>query len=190
MSGSNKITVSKKLKQHFELLENEMMSLFHHLDMYKKLQKIVLSNEKLKSMDGTVTSWMQRSFISDLTVRGARLCDKDERTDSLIVFLRNLKNNNSDELRTKIDNDIEVLYGGEECKKLLNYRHQHIAHIAKKKDPLPKIGELFKALEIIEEIMKEYKILLFDTAILQYTPEIQNDWSEVFTIPWIESYKD
>lgn len=94
-------------------------------------------------------------------------------------------NGNNSYPASLIDKDIRKLTKEGPCKKIFDFRHDYVAHKAKNKRPAPTEGDLFKAFKVIEDIMKKYNSLLKANSVLYFTPEIQSDWEEVFTIPWI-----
>lgn len=75
-----------------EKINSETILLFHHLNLFKKLNDIISGNEKLKRMDSTLIGWMRKAFTDDLIIGLGRICDTDKRTESLIRFLKELKN--------------------------------------------------------------------------------------------------
>lgn len=83
-----------KMEKWLDELNKEVTSLFHHLDLFKKLMDMIDNNLRLKSMDKTALSWMRISFVVDLVIGISRICDTTKRTESLVKFLENLKNNN------------------------------------------------------------------------------------------------
>ena len=133
--------------------------------------------------------WMERSFYSDIVIRGARLCDKDKRSDSLLVFLKTLieKYNNDEKISKQITEDINKLANDENCKKLVQYRNKHIAHIDQDRADyeIPTFETIQDAINTIEEIIKKYKIHILNASTSSYTPTEQFDWTDVLKIPWI-----
>lgn len=213
-----------KMEKWLEELNEEVTSLFHHLDLFKKLMDMIDRNLRLKSMDKTALSWMKISFVVDLVIGISRICDTTKGTESLVKFLENLKRNNRLLTRAKyislynkssldnkndianrdfdnlagknsneysqelIDEDIKRLTKKENpCKKIVDFRNQYIGHIAQKKDSIPSYEDLFGAFEVIEGILKRYNLLLKAEAHISFTPTIQGNWQQVFTIPWVET---
>lgn len=87
----------------------------------------------------------------------------------------------------RFDADISELSCVNPCKKVLDYRHQYIAHSDWKRErAFPTYGELFEAFEVIQKILKKYHLLLRAASVTGFVPTIQGDWSEVLTIPWIQ----
>lgn len=74
-----------------EKINKEITLLFHHLDLFKKLNDIIARNKQLKRMDSTLIAWMRNAFTVDLIVGLGRICDTDRRTESLVRFLEQLK---------------------------------------------------------------------------------------------------
>lgn len=72
-------------------LNSDVIAVFHHLDLFKKLGDVIDKNEYLKKMDQSLLVWMRKTFIVDLVISIGQICDTDSRTDSLIQFLRELK---------------------------------------------------------------------------------------------------
>lgn len=84
-----------------------------------------------------------------------------------------------------IDEDIWKLTKETSCKKIIDFRNQYIAHLAKEKSPPPTYDDMFAAFEIIENVIIKYNLLLTAEALTRLTPTVQGDWKEVFTVPWI-----
>lgn len=82
--------------------------------------------------------------------------------------------------------DIKKITESEPIRKILTYRNQYIAHSDRAKDESPSYTELFQAFEIIEKIVKRYNLLLRAASFHKFTPVMQGDWQEVFTVPWIK----
>ena len=72
-------------------LINDVVFIFNHLDLFKKLGDIIDKNQSLKTMDQTLLTWMRNAFIVDLVISIGRICDDDARTSSLVQFLKELK---------------------------------------------------------------------------------------------------
>lgn len=72
-------------------LNNEIILIFHHLDLYKKLAEIIDNNKSFEKMDKTLLEWMRKSFIVDLVIGIGRICDATKGTRSLVKFLQELK---------------------------------------------------------------------------------------------------
>lgn len=72
-------------------MTNEVIMLFHHLDLFKQLNDIIVQNKALSAMDSTLLTWMRRAFSADLVVGIGRIIDADSRTQSLVCFLRQLR---------------------------------------------------------------------------------------------------
>lgn len=205
----------------FKKLYDEVFFLLRHLHLFKELGDIIDKNNRLKSMDQAVLSWMRKSFTVDLVVGIARICDTSKGTKSLVKFLSDLKKNRQyltrkryvalykdspfdksyanrhfDDIAGKgnnsypiklIDEDIEKLTKGNPCKKIMDFRHQYIVHIARNKAPLPSEKDLFSASEVIEKIMKKYnRLLTTHPESFPHDRIKQSGWQEVFTIPWID----
>lgn len=83
----------KEMNKWLDELYKEISHLCHHLNLFKELRNIVNKNNRLKSMDGTVLSWMNISFTVDMVIGMGRICDTTKRTRSLVRFLVKLKNN-------------------------------------------------------------------------------------------------
>lgn len=83
----------KEMNEWLDELNKEISHLCHHLDLFKKLMDIVNKNDRLKSMDGTVLSWMKISFAVDMVIGIGRICDTTKGTRSLVKFLVELKKN-------------------------------------------------------------------------------------------------
>lgn len=81
------------MEKLLEKLNQDIHSIFHHLDLFKKLNKIISSNQSLKKMDGTLLAWIKKASTVDLVISMGRICDRDIRTGSLVRFLEELKNN-------------------------------------------------------------------------------------------------
>jgi len=215
------------MEKWLEELNNEIFSIFHHLDLYKKLAEIIDNNKSFEKMDKTLLEWMRKSFIVDLVIGIGRICDNSRGTKSLVRFLQELKNkeeyitrkrylkffnnfhrdklidshmfeiqnNYFDKLagkgidklpKKRIDGDIAKLVKKNPCKKIIDFRNEYLAHIAKIKKPVPTHGELVAAFKVIEEIVKKYNVLIRG-ANSEFTPIMQGNWGEVLTIPWIEN---
>lgn len=86
----------------------------------------------------------------------------------------------------RIDKDIVKLTKQDPCKKILDFRNEYIAHLAKIKKPAPIYNELFEAFKIIEEIANKYNTFITGGNMV-FTPIMQGYWSEVLTIPWINN---
>jgi len=90
--GAKVLYVSVKRRLHD--LNNELYIVYHHLDMFKKFGEIVENNLKLKKIDDwTLLAWMKRAFTADLVISIGRICDIDDRSNSLYQFLRELSEN-------------------------------------------------------------------------------------------------
>ena len=72
-------------------LNNEIINTFHHLDLFKKLSDIIDENSQLREMDTTLLQWMKKAFTVDLVICIGRICDKHKKSNSLVQFLRILK---------------------------------------------------------------------------------------------------
>jgi hypothetical protein len=81
------------MEERLDNITQEIIGIFHHLDLFKKLGEIWDKNETLKKMDSTLLVWMKRAFTTDLIMSIGRVCDKDSRTNSLAMFLKDLKDN-------------------------------------------------------------------------------------------------
>jgi hypothetical protein len=88
-----------------------------------------------------------------------------------------------------ISADIKKITEEDPIKKILIYRHQHIAHSDKEKSEAPMYNELFQAFKIIEDLIKKYNLLLRTSTYTSLAPVMQGYWEEVFTIPWINREK-
>ncbi len=87
----------------------------------------------------------------------------------------------------KIDSDLKLLTEDSPCKKIRDFRDQYVAHSDSTKDnPPPTYDDLFAAFKVIKEIVKKYNLLLRAANMVSLTPEIQGNWREVLTIPWIQ----
>ncbi|MCU0651860.1 MAG: hypothetical protein MUC39_02840 [Candidatus Omnitrophica bacterium] len=75
-----------------ERINNEVITIFHHLDLFRKTSEIINKNTRLASMDSTLLIWMRKAFTIDLVMGIGRICDTDKRTQSLVRFLHELKN--------------------------------------------------------------------------------------------------
>ncbi len=209
------------MEKWLEELNKEVTSLFHHLDLFKKLMDMIDKNLRLKSMDKTALSWMKISFVVDLVIGVSRICDTTKGTKSLVKFLENLKGNKQLLTRTRyishyskslldnkndvanrdfdtlagkkntaypeklINEDIKKLTKENPCKKIVDFRNQYIGHIAQNKDTIPSYEDLFGAFKGIEDILKKYNLLLKAEMHVCFTPTIQGNWQEVFTIHWV-----
>ena len=74
-----------------EKINNEVILIFHHLDLFKRMNEIISKNVHFSRMDSTVITWMRRAFTVDLVMGIGRICDTDKRTQSLVRFLEELK---------------------------------------------------------------------------------------------------
>lgn len=83
--------VGKDMNVWLEKINREIFLLFHHLDLFQRLNDIIANNEKLKRMDSTLIAWMRKAFTVDLVMGLGRVCDIDMRTESLVRFLEELK---------------------------------------------------------------------------------------------------
>jgi len=82
------------VEERLDKLNNEIISAFHHLDLFNKFGEIIDNNQALKKMDNTLLGWMKKAFSVDLVISIGRICDRDRRTDSLVRFLEELKDKN------------------------------------------------------------------------------------------------
>ncbi|MDD5044483.1 MAG: hypothetical protein PHU91_02525 [Candidatus Omnitrophica bacterium] len=89
MKESNKEI--ENIEAWLERINKEIISVYHHLDLYKKLSKIIESNDKLKKMDGVLLKWMQNAFTVDLVIGICRIIDTHHKSASLVKFLDKLK---------------------------------------------------------------------------------------------------
>lgn len=217
------------MKKWLEILNNEITQIYHHVDLFKKINEIIMKNKGMKRMDKTALSWMQRAFTSDLVIGIGKICDETRASKSFVKFLKTLKNKqeyltrvkyisrfkkfHKDERITKhmieiqnnyfdglagkgvavypkcrIDKDIKILTKENPCKKVIEYRNEYIAHFAKNRGKAPKYDDLFKAFGVIEKIAMKYNTLILGSS-GDFTPTMQGDWSEIFTIPWIKIKK-
>lgn len=80
------------MEEWLKKLNDEVMLLYHHLDLYKKLSEIIEKNQQLQAMDNTILAWMKRAFSLDLAVGICRICDTHPKSASFVQFLRELKN--------------------------------------------------------------------------------------------------
>ena len=87
------VTASFRMEEWLQSITKDIILVFHHLDLFKKLNDIIANNAKLAKLDSTLLSWMRESFTVDLVIGIGRICVKDLRTNSLISFLNELKNN-------------------------------------------------------------------------------------------------
>lgn len=85
--------------------------------------------------------------------------------------------------------DITRITEQDPIKKILTYRHQHVAHSDKEQQEAPTYDELFEAFNIVENVIKKYTRLLRAQHYTQFAPVMQSNWEEVFTIPWIKMEK-
>jgi len=83
-----------------------------------------------------------------------------------------------------IKKDIKKLKNENPMKKIVEFRNQHLAHRAKKKNPPPTYKDLFDAIKVIEEIMIKYIFLMEGHSMMELEPSIGGYWKEVYTIPW------
>ncbi len=91
----------------------------------------------------------------------------------------------------KIEDDISDLTKKEPCLKILNYRHEYVAHKAKMPDPkLPTYDELYAATEVISQKMKHYELLLLARVSSNHTPTHVDDWRKALTFPWLPGEKN
>ncbi|MDP8260249.1 MAG: hypothetical protein P9L96_04525 [Candidatus Gygaella obscura] len=84
--------MSGEMNEFLDKINNEVIAIFHHLDLFKKLNEVIIQNDRLAKMDPTLLVWMRRSFTVDLIMGIGRICDIDRRTQSLVHFLEELKN--------------------------------------------------------------------------------------------------
>ena len=82
-----------KMEEWLQNITKDIISVFHHLDLFKKLNDIITNNTKLAEFDSILLSWMRESFTVDLVIGIGRICDMDSRTNSLVSFLHELKRN-------------------------------------------------------------------------------------------------
>ncbi len=169
-------------------LNTEVTEIFHDLNLFKEIGSIVDKNQELKSMDPTALEWMQKSGVGNLVISIGRICDTSKKSKSLVTFLEKLKKNRSlyPSGLTDIEEDIKVLTKENPCKKILELRNNFVAHIGNKDIEPPTYDELFEGFQIIEKFMKKYNTEITDNYIVDFTPTIQGDWQQVFTIPWIK----
>lgn len=78
-----------------EDINKEAFTIFHHLNLFKQLGKIIDENENLRGKDQTLFHWMRKAFTIDLVIGIGRLCDDGRDTQSLVRFLRTLKKKRS-----------------------------------------------------------------------------------------------
>lgn len=83
--------------EFLEQINSEVISIFHHLDLFMKVNEIISKNTRLASMDLTLMVWMRRAFTVDLVMGIGRICDTDKRTKSLVRFLQELKSESCQE---------------------------------------------------------------------------------------------
>lgn len=215
------------MEEWLSRLNDEIIWIFHHLDLFKKLNTIIANNQQLKKMDNTLIRWMRKAFTVDLVIGICRICDTHEKSGSLVQFLQKLENTKEyltreryvnicrkrylnladldlankefDDLAgkgkrvfssDKIDSDIIRITKGEPFKKIKTYRDQYLAHSDKiKKEISITYDELFKAFDIIQEIVNKYNLLIRAVTFSQLAPEMQGYWQEPLTIPWIQDTK-
>ncbi len=79
------------MEKWIENLTNEISTEFHNKYLLEKFHHIVNNNHELRKMNGTVLTWMHNAFTDDLVISIGRICDGDNRTDSLLRFLKALK---------------------------------------------------------------------------------------------------
>ncbi len=72
-------------------INEQTIDLFHHLDLFNKVDDIMVQNKQFENMDTTVPLLMRFNFIVDLVMGIGRLCDRDHRTESLVRFLDSLR---------------------------------------------------------------------------------------------------
>lgn len=84
--------MSYAMNEFLDRINSEVIAIFHHLDLFKKLNEIIRKNVRLMQMDATLLTWMRESFTVDLIMGIGRICDTDKRTQSLVRFLGELKN--------------------------------------------------------------------------------------------------
>jgi len=213
------------LTRSLENLNSEVISIFHQLDLFQKLNEVIKNNEQLQSMDNTLLLGIRRAFTVDLVISIGRVCDTDRRTTSLVQFLGKLKmhdeclsrqghlklygesrglihvgnvtfNNLAGEgvqeyHKENIDRDISRLTEQEPCKKIIGYRHKYIAHSDREREgAFPTYDELFGTFEVIKEILVKYNLLVRAASMVDLTPTMQGNWSEVLTIPWLQEDKN
>lgn len=83
----------KSMENRLKKLNQDIQFMFHHIDLFKKLNEIISNNQSLKKMDGTLLAWIKKASTVDLVMGIGCICDKDNRTNSLVMFLKYLKNN-------------------------------------------------------------------------------------------------
>ena len=84
-----------------------------------------------------------------------------------------------------IDADIKTLTQDNPCRRIIDYRNEYIAHLAKEKGPASTYNELFESLTILSNLENKYEMLLKASSSMSHTPTIQGNWREVLTIPWL-----
>lgn len=116
-----------------EKINSEVILIFHHLDLFKKVNEIISKNALLENMDPTLLIWMRRAFTVDLVMGIGRICDTDTRTHSLVRFLTELKKH--PELLTrdayiqlyKIDNEFMLTLANKDFDHLSDAKEQSFA---------------------------------------------------------------
>ncbi len=66
------------------------------------------------------------------------------------------------------------------------YVDRRIAHLDKKGvKTLPTFKDLDDCMDLLEELLKKYVLLLEAVGLMKVTPTIQDDWKKVFRVAWI-----
>lgn len=199
------------IQNHRSSLINEITDLCHKKQVFLGLAEIVDGNNNLNK-DGIFLRSVDENYYECLIIGIRRLMKPDEKSISLMELLEDMEENNTlisrkfyrtiDLGASDIVKEISLvnIFGKNECiqkkeissyiqrlKKyefIIIYADDKIAHLGKKKLKKPTIEEAHRALDLIEEIIKRYVVVLTGRGFQSFTPVIQGNWKKVFDKPW------
>ncbi|GEM_PF-2953488 len=185
--SKSEIKYSTDLKEWLVELRKEVIGLFHNLYLFKFTRDTVLLPNKDKGLDTTYLLWILNSSTTDMVVTVGRFCDVCGDSKSMVKFLHALKKKDGGRAFkvVDIDKDISRLTSEAPCSKIIQFRNDYVAHTAKAPRPNPTYDELFKAFEVISDVMKKYQVVILGHYTGDFTPTIQGNWQTILTKPWV-----
>jgi hypothetical protein len=91
---------------------------------------------------------------------------------------------------SKIENDIRLLE--DQTEKIVRFANKFIAHHDRKQGQhtIPTYEEAYSVIKQIDDLYCKYYLLLNQGGMTSREPVIQYDWWDVFTVPWLKTYKE
>jgi hypothetical protein len=182
--------------------------------IYKEVLTIARGNPAVMDAPGDFFEWMRRLYILSMTITMRRLVDRDRRTVSFVRLMEEIADHPEILSRDRFVRGYPPHLRGREgfdrfCRpgarhvsraiinghkrrllreqrRLRDYVNKHVAHTDRRPmRQMPTFEELDAWVDLLEELLTDYVLLLEGKGLTDVLPVWQHDWKAPFRVPWL-----